>query len=135
MRVVIDCNVVVSAALGSAVCRAALAECELRHVILLDQAILAEYRRVATYPKFKLTMRERMSVLIDDLENVAEHVQIPRNHAPTGTIRDPDDMVYLIVAEVAQADLIMTGNSRDFVETSYGRTRVITARAFLEEFG
>lgn len=135
MRVIIDCNVVVSAALGSVICRAALAECELRHVILLDRAILAEYRRVATYPKFKSAMRERMLLLIDDLENVAEHVQAPAEYQSTAAIRDPDDMIYLIVAEVAQADLIMTGNSRDFVETSYGQTRVITARAFLDEFG
>lgn len=84
MRVVIDCNVVVSAALGSAVCQAALADCEHHHVILLDAAILAEYRRVA---------------------------------------------------DVRRANLIITGNSRDIVETTYGPARVITARAFLEEFG
>lgn len=135
MRVVIDCNVVVSAALGSAVCQAAVAECEQRHIILVDAAILAEYRRVATYPKFKPAFRDRMVTLINDVVAIAEQISVPPDYVATAAIRDPDDVVYLIVAEVGGADLIITGNSRDFVETTYGRTRVITARAFLEEFG
>lgn len=135
MRVVIDCNVVVSAALGSAVCQAALAECEHHHVILLDAAILAEYRRVATYPKFKSAIRDRMVTLINDVVAVAEQISVPSDYLASAAIRDPDDVIYLIVADVGGADLIITGNSRDFVETTYGPARVITARAFLEEFG
>lgn len=112
-----------------------MAECEQRHIILVDAAILAEYRRVATYPKFKPAFRDRMVTLINDVVAIAEQISVPPDYVATAAIRDPDDVVYLIVAEVGGADLIITGNSRDFVETTYGRTRVITARAFLEEFG
>ncbi|WP_421897408.1 hypothetical protein [Niveispirillum sp.] len=67
--------------------------------------------------------------------NTAIQISVPFDYLASAAIRDPDDVIYLIVADVGGADLIITGNGRDFVETTYGPARVITARAFLEEFG
>lgn len=52
MRIVIDCNVLVSAALTDGVCRLAIAEAIGNHEIFLSEEILDEYREVADRPKF-----------------------------------------------------------------------------------
>ena len=46
-------------------------------------------------------------------------------------LRDPDDEVYLATAEAGEA-ILVTGNTRDFVETRYGAVEVWTPRTYLD---
>ncbi len=51
MRVVIDCNVVVSAALASVTCRKVIAEAVRYHEIVLSEPIIDEYLAISRRPK------------------------------------------------------------------------------------
>ena len=68
MRVVIDTNAFVSAVLFQGPTSALLTLWQERKiVVLVSRDILAEYLRVLTYPKFKLTKREIRFVINREL--------------------------------------------------------------------
>ena len=135
MRVVIDCNVVVSAALTpSGTCRLAVAEATRNHEILLSDAILSEYRDVAGRPKFPPTVRERLHALIEEIAAHAMFIPAPAM-SDLPSMPDEDDVIYVIVAVIANADVIVTGNTAHFIEPTYGRALVVSAREFLDMTG
>src|SRR5579871_3625689 len=107
MRVVIDCNVVVSAALTpSGTCRLVVAEATRNHEILLSEAIVAEYRDVARRPKFPPVVRERLHALIEEIAARATIVPVPAvSEIPS--LPDEDDVIYVIVAIGSDADVIV----------------------------
>lgn len=127
MRVVIDCNVVVSAARSRGVCGHVVVEAVGRHRVALADEIVREYRAVAVRPRhaaYRLTVLS----IVAELERAAFFVE------PGDTVfglRDPDDEVYLRTAAVAGAVLV-TGNRRDFAERRYGPVDVFSPREFLE---
>jgi uncharacterized protein len=135
MRVVIDCNVVVSAALTpSGTCRLVVAEATGNHEILLSEAILAEYRDVAGRPKFPPVVRERLHALIEEIAAYATIVTVPIvSEIPS--LPDKDDVIYVIVAISSDADVIVTGNLTHFTEPSYARALVVSPREFLDMTG
>ena len=127
MRVVLDCNVLVSAARVDGACRALLDRVVRRHDIVLSRPILAEYSAVAERPG-QAPYRDVLRAVIAELEHIA--VIVEPMDAVYG-LRDPDDEVYLATAETGGAVLI-TGNTRDFTEPRYGAVEVLTPRAFLD---
>ncbi|MFV3128265.1 hypothetical protein [Niveispirillum sp. KHB5.9] len=46
-------------------------------------------------------------------------------------MRDPKDVIYVLTATAGQADAILTGDMRDFIESHYGGARVLSVREFL----
>ena len=127
MRLVFDCNVLVSAARVDGACRALLDRVVQRHDIVLFRPILAEYAAVAERPR-QAPYRDALRAVIAELEHMAVFVE------PADTVyalRDPDDEVYLATAGAGGAVLI-TGNTRDFTESRYGTIEVLTPRAFLD---
>ncbi|MGQ9369608.1 putative toxin-antitoxin system toxin component, PIN family [Azospirillum sp. ST 5-10] len=134
MRIVIDCNVLVSAALTDGVCRLAVAEAIGNHDILLSEDILDEYREVADRPKFPPAVQSRMHALIEKVAAQASVVAFDRS-VPAPDIADVDDAVYVIVAITSPADAIVTGNTAHFTAPSYGRALVVSPREFLDMVG
>ena len=130
MRVVLDCNVLVSAARVDGACRTLLDRVVRRHDIVLSQPILAEYSAVAGRPR-QAPYRDALRAVIAEIERLA--VIVEPADAVHG-LRDPDDEVYLATAEAGGAVLI-TGNTRDFTEPRYGTVEVLTPRAFLDRTG
>ena len=127
MRVVIDCNVVVSAARSHGVCGRVVVEALDRHRVVLADDIVREYRAVAVRPSHA-AYRHALLSIVAELERAALFVE------PDATVfglRDPDDEVYLRTAAAASAVLV-TGNRRDFVEPRYGPVEVFSPRRFLE---
>jgi uncharacterized protein len=129
LRLVLDANVIVSAALNPR---------GLEHTVLLlatsrpllwfvSQEILAEYALVLARPELKIRKGLRLKL-----------VQLARNHArlvrlgqfPEVT-KDPDDNAFVACADAARADYLVTGNRRHF-PTHWKNTKIITARQFLE---
>jgi len=135
MRIIIDCNVIVSAALSGGVCLRVISEARDNHTILVSEDILAEYRRVAGYPKFSELSKTRMHTIIEEVALRAESLDIPVVPPATESIADKDDLVYVIAAHVGEADAIVTGNTTHFTEPSYGGALVVTAREFLDMVG
>ena len=127
MRVVLDCNVLVSAARVDGTCREVISRVVRGHEIVLSRPILSEYKAIAERPSQRLH-RETLTFVISEIERLAAIVE-PAN--VVFGIRDPDDEVYLATAEAGGATLI-TGNKRDFTEAQYGSVEVWSPREFLD---
>ena len=127
MTVVLDCNVIVSAARIDGTCRAVVDTVVRHHDIVLSDPILAEYESVAARPKYA-AYRDDLKAMIGDIERVAVIVE-PSDIA--FGLRDPDDEIYLATAMAGGAVLI-TGNTRDFTEPRYATVEVLSPRAFLD---
>ena len=128
MRVVLDCNVLISAGLADGICRKVINEVLIYHEIILSAPILLEYTLVADRPRFSSCSNELKS-LIWQIERIAVIVE-PAKLA--FDIRDSDDEVYLATAAVGGAVLI-TGNTRDFTELRYGSVDIWSPREFLNQ--
>ena len=128
LRLVIDTNVVISAALKPAGLQ--------RTVLLLaitkparwyvSRPILEEYGEVLARPELKIRKGPRRQLL-----------QLIKNHsysvAPTRRLEvagDPDDNMFLECADAARADYLITGNLKHFPRF-WKKTKIITAREFI----
>ena len=67
---------------------------------------------------------------MDEIGKVAEWFEII--HPSTLNSPDVKDQIYLDLAATAQADFIITGNTKDFPLLQYGNTKVVSPREFLE---
>lgn len=128
LRLVIDTNVVVSAAIKPDGLQ--------RTVVLLaltkparwyiSNAILSEYSTVLARPELGIRRGLRQQ-LLQLIKNRA-HTVVP-SHLPVVT-KDPADNIFMECAEAARADYLITGNQRHFPEF-WKSTKVITSREFL----
>jgi len=128
LRLVIDTNVVVSAALKpEGLQRTALLLAVTKPARLyVTEAILAEYRRVLSRPELKIRkgLREQLLRLFQS------HAHIVKAAGRLAITSDPDDNIFLECADAARADYLINGNSRHFPQF-WKRTKVITAREFI----
>jgi len=127
MKVVIDCNVVVSAARAGGTCGRVLVEALRHHEIVLSKPILDEYLEIARRPNHA-HYSGILHAIIKEIENVATMVE-PEN--VTFGLRDPDDEVYLATA-VAGGAVVTTGNTKDFTKPKYGPVDILSPRMFLD---
>ena len=128
LRLVLDTNVVVSAALKS--------DGPQRTVILLamtrpvrwyiTKGIMAEYTLVLARPELKL----RRGLQRQLLQLIKNHtwIVVPAR-LPQVTV-DPDDNMFLECADAARADYLVTGNQRHFPRF-WKSTKIISSREFL----
>ncbi|MBF0424856.1 MAG: putative toxin-antitoxin system toxin component, PIN family [Magnetococcales bacterium] len=127
-RVIIDCNVVISAGLTRGVCYKVIERAVREGVVILSDEILNEYREVSKRKYFAERFDE-LSELIDIISNIAifvqpEHLEI--------SLPDEDDLKYLEAGISGNADFLVTGNLKDFKNTEYGSVAVVSPRQFLE---
>src|SRR4051812_22532822 len=127
-RVVLDTNIVVSAAITSRGAPAAILDLIAAHAATLcvSQPILAEYEGVLLRPKLRLDPN-RIRWLLDLARQ--EGVLI----APTHRLQEsPDeaDNRFLECAEAAAAHYLVTGNTKHFPR-EFKDTRIVTPAQFL----
>jgi len=128
LRLVVDTNIVVSAAVKPAGLQ--------RTVLLLaitkparlyvSTAILAEYRDVLSRPELQIRKGLRQQ-LLDLIAKRARSVTPARQIDVTS---DPGDNIFLECADAARADYLVTGNTRHFPRF-WKKTKIITSREFL----
>jgi uncharacterized protein len=128
LRLVIDTNVVVSAALKPDGLQ--------RTVVLLaltrparwyvSDAILAEYALVLARPELKIRrgLRQQLLQLIKNHTQVMAPSRIPQ------ITTDPADNIFVECADAGRADYLITGNVRHF-PGFWKSTKIIGARDFL----
>jgi putative PIN family toxin of toxin-antitoxin system len=128
LRLVIDTNIVVSAALKpDGLQRTVLLLAITKPARLyVTEAILEEYREVMARRRMNIPKGRRQQLL-----------QLIRNRAytvaPTRALHvtpDPDDNMFLECADAARADYLVTGNQRHFPRF-WKKTKVITSREFI----
>jgi putative PIN family toxin of toxin-antitoxin system len=128
-RVVLDTNIIVSALLVPAGTQAAVLLFALQgHVALYVSApVLAEYEEVLRRPRLKLKPQHIQEALAG-IRKVAHLV------TPTQTLSisaHESDNRFLECADAAEAQYLVTGNTRHFPQ-SHKTTKVVTGRQFLD---
>jgi uncharacterized protein len=129
LRLVIDTNVVVSAALNP--------EGLQRTVLLLattkparwyvSNPIMAEYSAVLARPELKI----RKSLRLQLIQLIKNHTySVTPSQLPQVTT-DPDDNIFLECSDAARADYLVTGNQRHFPRF-WKKTKIIHSREFLD---
>jgi len=128
LRLVIDTNVVVSAALNP--------EGLQRTVVLLamtkparwyvSDPIVSEYATVLARPELKIrkSMRQQLVQLIRNHSRVVTPSRLPQ------VTSDPDDNIFVECADAARADYLVTGNQRHFPKF-WKNTKIISSSEFL----
>jgi uncharacterized protein len=128
LRLVIDTNVLVSAALKpDGLQRTVLLLATTKPATLYaSEAILAEYREVLARPELKIRrgLRQQLLHLIESHSHPVRPSRVLR------VTRDPDDNKFLECADAARADYLVTGNQRHFPRF-WKKTKVITSREFI----
>ena len=128
LRLVIDTNVVISAAIKPAGLQ--------RTVLLLamtkparwyvSRPILEEYSDVLARPELKI--RKGLQRQLWQLIKNRSHLVATTRHLEVTS--DPDDNVFLECADSARADYLVTGNQRHFPRF-WKKTKIITSREFI----
>lgn len=128
LRLVLDTNVVVSAALKP--------EGLQRTMLLLaitkparwyvSDAILLEYSAVLARPELKIrkSLRQQFLQLIKKHSRVVAPSRLPQ------VTFDPADNIFIECADAARADYLLTGNERHFPRF-WKNTKIINSREFL----
>ncbi len=130
MICVLDSSVWVSAFHFGGIPLAALRSAA-KHRIAICEAIRDEVSLILT-AKFKWPLN-RVQAAFDELDPHIFEVAIPGQIR--GICRDPKDDMVLECAIGAGADVIVTGDKDLLTLGKYENIRVLTPRAFLEEFG
>ena len=128
LRIVLDTNIVVSAALRPyglqrTVFLLALTKPARTYV---SQEILAEYRNVLARPVLKIAkgLQQRL------LQLIRNRAQMVRPSYRLEVTSDPEDNKFLECADAARADYLITGNQRHFPRF-WKNTKIITSREFI----
>jgi len=131
IRVVLDTNILISALLSpqgppTQVLLMVILQSDTQLCVSGD--VYAEYEEVIRRPRLNRSESEIAATLRAVRENGLWVI-------PTEKVRacsDPDDDIFLECAQAAAAQFPVTGNVKDFPAT-WGGTKIVTARQFLEE--
>lgn len=129
LRLVVDTNVVVSAALkeeglARTVITIALARPARLYV---SQSVLDEYADVLSRSELDIPKGQRLRLL----QLIGNHGILVTPYRRIEVTSDPDDNIFIECADAARADYLITGNRRHFPRY-WKTTKVITPRDFLE---
>ena len=129
LRLVIDTNVLVSAALKpeSLQRTAFLLAITKPARLYVSKPIVAEYAEVLARPELRIHKGARLQLL--DLIGNRSVVVSPRHRLEVAG--DPDDNIFIECADAARADYLITGNRRHF-PAFWKSTKVISARELIE---
>jgi putative PIN family toxin of toxin-antitoxin system len=128
LRLVLDTNVVVSAALkpeGLQRTVLLLAITKPAHWYVSD-AIMSEYALVLARPELKI----RKSLRHQLLQLIENHVRVVIPLRLSRVTHDPADSIFVECADAARADYLVAGNQRHY-PTFWKSTKIINSREFL----
>lgn len=128
LRLVIDTNVVVSAALKpeSLQRTTVLLAITKPARLYLSRPILEEYADVLSRPELRIRKGIRLQLL--QLIKDRSHIVAPTRRLEVCS--DPDDNMFLECADTACADYLITGNQKHF-PPFWKKTKIITSREFV----
>jgi uncharacterized protein len=132
LRLVIDTNVIVSAAIRPDSLQRSVLLLALKKParLFVSSAILAEYRTVLARPKLRIRKGARRQLLA--LIAGRSHDVQPSKSLQVAS--DADDNRFLECADEARADYLITGNLRHFPKY-WKSTKIVSPREFIELIG
>lgn len=129
-NLVIDCNVFISAFIGSDTCFQTLDKAFSDYRVCYSDATLKELLETLNRPKFKhIRKAERIEMTLQVLYSLGAYFT-PEPH--NIILPDPDDAIYLDLALTARAERIITGNKKHFPEKLCEGIKILSPRDFLE---
>ena len=136
LRVVLDTNIVLSALLFSAGRLAWLRHAWQQHQLqpLVCHDTINELLRVLAYPKFGLSVVEQRELLADFLP-FAEVISLPVAWPDLPACRDKNDQVFLVLAQVGEADAFVTGDADLLAMRDVFQGRILTAEELAVHVG
>ena len=100
------------------------------HLCIFDE-VFEEYYEVLNRPKFS-----RFPEFLTNAQSLLVAIEArSQKYLPTiklDIIADLDDNKFLELAEVCNADFLITGNTNDFTMQSYKSTKIITPKEYWE---
>ena len=126
MKIVLDCNVIISGGIKNGVCRKLIHHVLDHHTLYISEDILNEYKEIISRPKFK----SAYTYLYNLIEVICELSELVEPRKINYILPDKDDIIYLEAALTAGADYIITGNIKDFPQSRYGTTNIIKPADF-----
>jgi predicted nucleic acid-binding protein len=136
IRAVLDCNVVVTAALSEGKCAELLRRARLRNgfELVWSPPIVAECLRVIAYPGLAGKFRTDPRLLVERAMDGARMVATELLPAIDVVKADPADNVYLATALAGGARWVVTGNTRHLTPLDgYAGLRTAVPAVFLAE--
>ena len=129
LRLVVDTNVIVSAAIKPAglqrtVLLVALAK---PARLYISPLVLEEYRDVLARRELKIR-KDLQQQLLQMIRN-RSHTVVPTRRLEV--TRDPDDNIFLECADASRADYLVTGNLKHFPRF-WKQTKIVTPREFID---
>jgi len=127
MKIVIDCNVLISAGLKDGLCREVLKKSFDKGELYLSKEVILEYLLVSRRDKFKA----HQAYLERLIEAIVEGAFLINPTPCPFSLPDSHDQKYIDLAISAEANFLITDNLKDFPEKTYGKTSVFSPREFL----
>tara|TARA_R110002012_G_scaffold142411_8_gene300469 strand:+ start:5292 stop:5699 length:408 start_codon:yes stop_codon:yes gene_type:complete len=133
LRVIVDCNVLVSAALShrsvpGIVTRFATENCQ----VLYSSATFSELHSTLSRPKFDKYIQEHDKLVF--LLKLAEKASFIEPKESIKACRDPNDDMYLELAVAGEAGCIITGDRALLDLHPFRGIPIISPAAFVEQF-
>jgi len=130
LRVVIDTNLLLSALLfGGQPGKLHELWIEGKIVPLVSKETFAEFTRVLSYPKFRLSKAEISMIIEEEMLPYTEVVEIIEDIP--ATCRDRQDDKFLALAASGRAAYLITGDQDLLVLKTFGKTRIVTVLEML----
>jgi putative PIN family toxin of toxin-antitoxin system len=132
LKIVIDTNVIVSALIGGSYPSRIIKDIVLdkKVIVCLSHAVFSEYVNVVNREKFK-----KYTSFVTNAEIVLNKIdQISLKFVPgfqLETIKDEADNRFLELALAANADFLITGNTKDFTMKNIETLKIVTPEEFI----
>ena len=134
LRIIVDVNLLIGFLIGKQLVGFLQLLRNDEFVLFISAPMLAELVDVAARPTFlphvPVELAHQLALTLADLGDLVT-VEAGSPEPLTG---DPKDDYLLMMAEKANADLLVTGDKELLLLENYGATRIISIRRFTEEF-
>jgi putative PIN family toxin of toxin-antitoxin system len=134
-KIVIDTNVIVSSLIQTSYPFLIVDELFLEDKIQLcvSKEVIQEYFEVLYRPKFS-RYPDFTSKADSILTAIGIKALVYKPDIKLDLISDKDDNIFLELADVSNADFIITGNINDFTFSIYKNTKIVTPREYWENY-
>jgi putative PIN family toxin of toxin-antitoxin system len=128
LRLVVDTNVLVSAALKPDILQRTTLLLAITKPgrLYISTPVLEEYAEVLTRPE--LSIRKGLRLQLLQLIRNRGHLVTPSRHIEVTS--DPDDNIFVECADAARADFLITGNRKHF-PAFWKNTKIVAPREFV----
>jgi putative PIN family toxin of toxin-antitoxin system len=136
MRIVLDTNVWISAWFWGGIPSQILILCqEQRVMIFASPALLQEFEKTLSRPKFQKRIKSLNSTVSDVVNKTRELITLCSTiSVNVPELRDRDDLIILGTAQASQAEVIITGDRDLLVLKSFNGVPILTPQDFLKNY-